>query len=98
MAKAKKPDLDEMTLQIAKRILSTPPKLHKDMKLGKSRARARMEIDGVRLWKIISDFIVAPYSQIVPRSTPTSSSRHSRRASGSALLDAEGGKPSLVEK
>lgn len=49
MAKAKKPDLDEMTLQIAKRILSTPPKLHKDMKLGKSRAGARMEIDGVRL-------------------------------------------------
>jgi len=32
---AKKPNLDETTLQIAKRILSTPPKPHSEMKLGK---------------------------------------------------------------
>jgi hypothetical protein len=39
MAKAQKPDLDEATLQIAKRILSTPPKPHKEMKLGKTRTK-----------------------------------------------------------
>jgi hypothetical protein len=37
MAKTQKPDLDEATLQIAKRILSTPPKPHSEMKLGKGR-------------------------------------------------------------
>ena len=40
MAKAQKPDLDEATLQIAKRILSTPPKPHKDMKVGKRKSKA----------------------------------------------------------
>jgi hypothetical protein len=40
MAKVQKPDLDEATLQIAKRMLSTPPKPHKEMKLGKRKAKA----------------------------------------------------------
>jgi hypothetical protein len=40
MAKVQKPDLDEATLQIAKRMLSMPPKLHKEMKIGKRKARA----------------------------------------------------------
>jgi hypothetical protein len=40
MAKAQKPDLDEATLQIAKRILSMPPKPHKEMKIGKRKAKA----------------------------------------------------------
>jgi hypothetical protein len=37
---AHKPDLDEATLQIAKRILSTPPKPHSEMKVGKRKAEA----------------------------------------------------------
>jgi hypothetical protein len=40
MAKVQKPNLDEATLQIAKRILSTPPKPHSEMKLGKRKAKA----------------------------------------------------------
>ncbi len=40
MAKARTPDLDEATLQIAKRLLGTPPKPHKEMKLGKLKAKA----------------------------------------------------------
>jgi hypothetical protein len=36
----KKPDLDEATLRIAERILSTPPKPHSAMKLGKRKAKA----------------------------------------------------------
>jgi hypothetical protein len=40
MANGQKPDLDEATLQIAKRILSTPPKPHSEMKLGKRKAKA----------------------------------------------------------
>jgi len=39
MAKVQKPNLDEATLQIAKRILSTPPKPHSEMKLGKRKAK-----------------------------------------------------------
>jgi hypothetical protein len=39
MAKTQKPDLDEATLQIAKRILSTPPKPHSAMKIGKRKAK-----------------------------------------------------------
>jgi hypothetical protein len=37
---AAKPDLDEATLQIAKRTLSMPPKPHKEMKIGKRKAKA----------------------------------------------------------
>jgi hypothetical protein len=40
MSKAPKPDLDETTLRIAKRILSTPPKPHSEMKIGKRKAKA----------------------------------------------------------
>jgi hypothetical protein len=36
---AQKPDLDESTRQIAERLLNMPPKQHKDMKLGKSKAK-----------------------------------------------------------
>jgi hypothetical protein len=43
MAKAQKPDLDEATIKIAERILSMPPKQHKDMKLGKSKAKDAKE-------------------------------------------------------
>jgi hypothetical protein len=39
MGKAPKPDLDETTLQIARRMLSTPPKPHDEMKLGKVKRR-----------------------------------------------------------
>lgn len=34
----KKPDLDEATLRIAQRMLSTPPKPHEAMKVGKRKA------------------------------------------------------------
>jgi len=34
----KKPDLDEATLRIARRMLSTPPKPHDEMKIGKRKA------------------------------------------------------------
>jgi hypothetical protein len=40
MAKTQTPDLDDVTIQIAKPILSMPPKQHKDMKFGKSRVKA----------------------------------------------------------
>jgi hypothetical protein len=39
MTKEKKPKLDEATLQIAKRILNMPPKPHKEMKIGKPKAK-----------------------------------------------------------
>ena len=39
MAKSQKPDIDEPTRQIAERLLSMPPKLHKEMKLGKRKAK-----------------------------------------------------------
>jgi hypothetical protein len=35
----KKPDLDEATQRIARRILSTPPKPHDEMKLGKPKGK-----------------------------------------------------------
>jgi hypothetical protein len=34
----KKPNLDEATLRIAQRMLSTPPKPHEKMKIGKRKA------------------------------------------------------------
>jgi hypothetical protein len=36
---AKKPDLDEATLQIARRMLNTAPKPHDEMKVGKGKQR-----------------------------------------------------------
>jgi hypothetical protein len=38
---AKKSDLDEATLQIARRMLSTPPKPHDEMKIGKLSAKPK---------------------------------------------------------
>src|ERR1700730_9716234 len=48
-AMAKKPDLDEPTRQIAERLLSMPPKPHKERKIGKRKAKtiARMAKDRV---------------------------------------------------
>jgi hypothetical protein len=40
MTKTQNPDLDEATFQIAKRILSMPPKPHSEMKIGKRMAKA----------------------------------------------------------
>jgi hypothetical protein len=40
---AKKSDLDEPTRQIAERLINMPPKQHKDMKLGKSKAKDTKE-------------------------------------------------------
>jgi hypothetical protein len=40
MAKAPKPDLDETTVQIARRMLSTPPKPHDEMKVGNAKRSA----------------------------------------------------------
>jgi hypothetical protein len=40
MARAQKPNLDEATIQIAERLLNMPPKQHKDMKVGKLKAKA----------------------------------------------------------
>jgi hypothetical protein len=37
---ARKPDLDEATLQIAQRMLNTPPRPHEEMKLGNSKRDA----------------------------------------------------------
>jgi hypothetical protein len=36
---AKKPELDDVTRQIAERMLSMPPKPHDEMKLGKPRGK-----------------------------------------------------------
>jgi hypothetical protein len=94
--------------EVVKRMGNTPPKPHSAMKVGKHKAKADakanwpgkapLQFDRVRMWKILSGLIVAPYSQIVPRATLTSSSLSSRSRLGSAPLDAEGGKPSLAEK
>jgi len=37
MSNAPKPNLDEVTLRIARTILNTPPKPHDEMKLGKGK-------------------------------------------------------------
>jgi hypothetical protein len=41
MTKAPKPDLDEATLEIARRMLTTPPKPHEEMKVGKGKAKLK---------------------------------------------------------
>jgi len=41
MGKTPKPDLDEATLRIAQRMLSTPPKPHDEMKVGKANAKTK---------------------------------------------------------
>jgi hypothetical protein len=44
MAMAKNPVLDETTRRIAERILNTPPKPHKEMKLGKRKPKAAAKV------------------------------------------------------
>jgi hypothetical protein len=39
MAKPQRPKIDEPTRRIAERLLNTPPKPHKAMKLGKRKAK-----------------------------------------------------------
>jgi hypothetical protein len=41
LAKAPKPDLDDATIQIARRMLSMPPKPHDEMKKGKSKVKPK---------------------------------------------------------
>jgi hypothetical protein len=43
MAKSEKPKIDAPTRRIAERLLSMPPKPHKEMKLGKRKAKASAE-------------------------------------------------------
>jgi hypothetical protein len=47
MPTSKKPDLDEATLRIARRMLSMPPKPHDEMKIGNPRA-SRAKSPGAR--------------------------------------------------
>jgi len=42
MTKSPKPELDDVTLQIARRMLSTPPKPHVKMKLGKRAGKPKI--------------------------------------------------------
>jgi hypothetical protein len=44
MAKAPKPDLDETTLQIARRMLNTPPKHHDEMKVGAGKRASKRKL------------------------------------------------------
>jgi hypothetical protein len=39
MRKPPKPDLDETTVDIARRMLSTPPKHHDEMKVGRAKPK-----------------------------------------------------------
>ena len=41
MVQVRKPDLDDVTIQIARRMLSTPPKPHEEMKIGKHRTKSK---------------------------------------------------------
>jgi hypothetical protein len=41
MTKVPKPDLDEATTEIARRMFGTPPKPHEEMKVGKRPAKTR---------------------------------------------------------
>ena len=50
----KKPDLDDKTVQIARRMLSMPPKPHGEMKLGKGKPRRRKS-RGARKQKIVGN-------------------------------------------
>jgi hypothetical protein len=44
MAKAPKPDLDDTTIEIARRVLSAPPKAQDEMKVGKKRSKVKRSI------------------------------------------------------
>jgi hypothetical protein len=39
----KKPELDDETVRIARRMLSTPPKPHGDMKIGARKAKLKVQ-------------------------------------------------------
>jgi hypothetical protein len=41
MSTSKKPDLDDATIQIARRMLGTPPKPHSEMKIGKKKKKVK---------------------------------------------------------
>jgi len=41
MAKVPKPELDEAIVQIARRMLNTPPKPHDEMKIGKKAKKTK---------------------------------------------------------
>jgi hypothetical protein len=45
MAKPQQPNIDEPTRRIAERLLSTPPKPHSEMKIGKHKAKASPKAD-----------------------------------------------------
>ncbi len=51
MTKAPKPNLDETTLQIARRMLSMPPKPHEDMKIGKRKRESAKSLKRRRVVK-----------------------------------------------
>lgn len=42
MGKAPKPDLDDATLRIMKRMVNMPPKPHEEMKLGKPTGKRKV--------------------------------------------------------
>ena len=48
---AKKPNLDEATVEIARRMLSTPPRPHEEMKIGKPRKKAKAKVAPRRVVK-----------------------------------------------
>jgi hypothetical protein len=41
MSASKKPDLDDETVRIARTLLSTPPKPHDEMKIGKPKQKPK---------------------------------------------------------
>ncbi len=43
---SKKPDLDDATVNIMKRLLAMPPKPHDDMKVGRPKAKKRAATKG----------------------------------------------------
>lgn len=51
MVALKKPDLDEATLQIARRMLSMPPKPHSESKIGKPSGKRRTSPKKAKLVK-----------------------------------------------
>jgi hypothetical protein len=92
------PTRDPEFQKVIRHFVTTPPKPHSEMKLGKRKAKPRTKanwpkkaLDGARIGKIVGDFIRAAYPRIMLGAAPTSSSPslRSRRASGSVPLDSE---------
>jgi hypothetical protein len=44
MTASKKPNLDKATIEIARRMLNTPPKPHDEMKIGKRKVMRKRKI------------------------------------------------------